>query len=165
LLSGQNATITSYAKVVGEDVSKAQVVDQKFFLAEGAETIATIIAKSDPIPAIVIDTSSSQVRYQSQWQLQMPQLKSGATYRLWSQIDCQPKAVAYNYPSVLHKVVLGQQTQATSFMDNIVNTLKSFLSSSNNKLLAGEDSLQLETITPATVYQKTCSFIKFKVGE
>jgi len=165
LFSGQNATITSYAKVVGLDVSKAQVVDQKFFLAEGAETIATIIARSNSIPATVIDTSSSQVRYQSQWQLQIPQLKSGATYRIWSQINCQPKTVVYNYPSLSHKVVLGQQTQSASRLDIIINALRNFLSSSTNRLLTGKKSLQLETITPVNVYQRTCSFIKFKVGE
>jgi len=164
LFSGQNATITSYAKVFGEDVNNAQVVDQKFFLAEGAETIATIIAKSNPIPAIVIDTSSLQVRYQSQWQLQLPQLKPGATYRLWSQINCQPKPSVYSYSSLSRKVVLGQQTQSTSLLDNIVNSVKSFLSSSNTKSLAANNSLQLETVTPVNVYQKTCSFIKFKIG-
>jgi hypothetical protein len=164
LFSGQNATITSYAKVFGEDVNNAQVVDQKFFLAEGAETIATIIARSNPIPAIVIDTSSLQVRYQSQWQLQLPQLKPGATYRLWSQINCQPKTSVYSYSSLSRKVVLGQQTQSASLLDNIVNSVKSFLSSSNTKSLAANNSLQLETVTPVNVYQKTCSFIKFKIG-
>src|SRR5207244_2510837 len=91
LFTGQNVTITSYSKVVGTDVSSAQVTDQTFYLAEGAETVATIIAKSNPIPATVVSSSPDLVRYQSQWNLTLPQLKTGATYRMWSQINCQPK--------------------------------------------------------------------------
>ena len=194
IIPGQIAMITSFAKVTGVDVNNAKVVDQKFFLAEGAETMATIIARSGPIPASVISTSPDLLRYQSQWQVNIPKLKKGATYRLWSQINCQPKQITYNYPAqaVSTNNVLGANTKSESFLDIVLNffaNLFGFSSTSTTSVSEtasvptvqptfypgeistpvptgdnGKDSLQLYTFYPASVYEKTCRFIKFRVN-
>jgi hypothetical protein len=198
ILSGQPVTINAYAKVIGANVNNARVVSQKFYLAEGAETIAKIIAKSEAVPANIIDNTASLVRYQSQWQVTLPTLKQGATYRLWSQIDCQPKQLAYNrlYTPATKPVVLGSTTKNQSILDiimdfflNLFNTAPNSGSQSNSSNQNGiiptqtlpanttipatptvyheqqKNTLQLYTFHPATVYQKTCTFIKFKAGE
>ncbi|HVZ66789.1 MAG TPA: hypothetical protein VG917_00845 [Patescibacteria group bacterium] len=184
IVSGGNATITSYSKVVGADTSKAKVVSEKFFLAEGAETTATIIGQSNPIAAKIVSQSPALVRYSSTWNAAIPQLKSGATYRIWSQIDCEPAAQAMvNQPA---SNVLGATTQNTNqgFFGSILNFFSNLFGGGTKKVAVSptpipalsinkiqedvsptsgsKSSLQLQTIQPVEVYQKTCSFIKFR---
>lgn len=182
IFSGQPTTITSFGKVEGADTSKAIIKDQKFYFAEGAETIAKIIGRSDPIPATVVSSSPEKVRFQSKWSFTLPQLKSGATYRIWSQINCQPK-LAFT-PS---KKVAAAETYSKSFIDRMIDFLNNLFgrgpAATTSQVSptpgAGEGfgmimteptptskrSLQLETIYPGEVYQKTCSFIKFRFGQ
>jgi hypothetical protein len=190
IIPGQPATITSFAKVIGADVASAKVVDQKFFLAEGAETMATIIAKSEPIAASVLSNTPALVRYQSVWQVNIPQLKAGSTYRLWSQINCQPKQTAYNQIalSTEERKVLGSSSQNVSIFDMILNFFANLFGAQSTTQIQtqkttetkttavttnapmpsttngqNKNSLQLYTFYPASVYEKTCSFIKFRV--
>ncbi len=180
IFPGQPLTVTSYAKVEGADVSKAMIKDQTFFLAEGAETTATIIARSGPISASVVSNASDKVRYSSVWNLTLPQLKSGATYRIWSQVNCQPTISTMTTST---KSVAGATTQQ-SFIDRMLSFLNGLFGGrstsvktaptptpvsststfSGNVTPTGKKSLQLEPIYPVEVYQKTCSFIKFRVG-
>lgn len=176
--SGKPLTVTSFGKVTGSDTSKAIIQDQKFFLAEGAETLATIIARSDPIPATIVSNTAGAVRYQSVWNLTLPQLKSGSTYRIWSQINCQPKLTAMGTTSTnTKKVVLAASTQR-SFIDILLSPFTWIFGGRSNGTAqptvtpvavqgtaaepTGPQSLQLQTIQPVEVYQKTCSFIKFR---
>ena len=189
LFSGQSTTITSYGKVEGADTSKAIVRNQSFFLAEGAETIARIIGRSGPIGSMVVSSTPEKVRYQSKWTFTLPQLKTGATYRIWSQINCQPKLQAINY-SPTRKTVFGTSipAQPKSFIDRMIEFLNNLFGvreaatttstatptsepgTGTGIILeelapTGKKSLQLEPIYPLEVYQKTCSFIKFRSGQ
>lgn len=187
IFSGQPVTISSFAKVEGADVTKAIVKDQKFFLAKGAETVATIIKRSEPIPSTVVSTTTTKVRYKSDWRFTMPQLERGATYRIWSQINCQPKLSAFNTYS--NRSVLAEQTenQNLSFIDKMLAFLNRLFSSGSQSGTSSpptvtpiqtgtssvleeptptsKKSLQLDTIYPVEIYQKTCSFIKFRLDE
>ena len=188
IFSGQALSVTSFAKVEGQDVTRARVVDQKFFLAEGAETMATIIARSNPIPSTVVSSSPTLIRYASKWDLRLPQLKSGATYRIWSQINCQPKTTVYTGSGN----VLSEQTEDLSLFQKILRFFGSLfgggaeiqvvepeptvapVSGSSpspqdssiqqfyDPTPAKRDNLQLDTFYPGEIYQKTCSFIKFR---
>ncbi|HVT01487.1 MAG TPA: hypothetical protein VHE53_04635 [Patescibacteria group bacterium] len=182
IVSGGTSQITSYGKVMGADTSKAKIVSQKFFLAEGAETTATIIGQSDPIAAKIVSQAPDLVRYSSVWNVNIPQLKSGATYRIWSQIDCEPAANAMAYHS---SNVLGAVTESSNpgFFGSILNFFSglfggkkvasptptpipassvSHIQESTSPTPGSNGSLQLQTIQPVEVYQKTCSFIKFR---
>lgn len=183
LADGQQATITSFGKVEGSDIPKSQIVNQTFYLYEGAETMAKRIMASSPIAASIVSQGASRVRYKSVWQFTMPALKSGATYRIQSVINCQPKATTYNYNPTRN--VLG--TSNAPFFGGILNFFQRLFGLPNNTVQApllptptpvtlkiqesqpvelniSQDQLQLGTFQPASVYQKTCSFIKFRVG-
>src|SRR3989344_1662496 len=177
LFSGQQTTITSFGKVEGDDIGKAQIVDQRFFLAEGAETTATIIGRSDLIPSSIVENTGSKVRYVSKWTFTMPQLKQSATYRIWSQINCQPKLQAFAPPQQPKKGVLQAVAEAPkSFIDRMIDFLNRLFGVETQKPQetaeidssdlapspTGKRSLQIGTIYPVEVYQKTCSFIKFR---
>jgi hypothetical protein len=181
LFSGQPVTITAFSKIVGDDVNNAKVVSEKFRLINATDpTNAQIIAESGDIASTIIQNSSASARYQTQWQLTLPQLVTGATYRIWSDIDCQPKTVAFNYSGSSKKVVLGAEKKA-SFLDNFfgffANLSKFFGGGLNNNStlnavnavatptptsVPGKKTLQLGTLKQATVIEKACSTIIFR---
>ena len=167
-------------RIEGSDVNYARVQDQKFFFAEGTETIATIIGRSDAIPATIVESSSSRVRYKSVWNFTVPQLKQGATYKIWSQINCQPRLNVFNFSEVGNRAVLAatSEQENLSLIDRILSFLNNLFGDTSTAPAAiptvtpvqkgqGQgttlgDSIRLEPIYPAEVYQKTCSFIKFR---
>ncbi len=187
LAAGQTTTITSFAKVTGADIPKAQVVSEKFFLTKGTDTTGTIVESSDPIASTIVSQDANKVRYQSQWSFTMLQLVPGATYRIWSQISCQPKAAAYNY---VQSNVLGASTgEDTSLFGRIasffaglfgvhhaVNVAAQPVPASTPSVVAliptpgatlgvstqTANSLQIGSVNPYDVQQKTCDFIIFK---
>jgi hypothetical protein len=185
LFSGQLATITSYARVEGADASRAVVRDQSFFLAEGAETMARIIGRSGPITSVVVPSrQSGTVRFQSRWTFTLPALKPGATYRIWSQVNCQPRLQAFNYGLPPSKAVLAETTeQPQSFIQRVIGFLSGLLGrrepapettvsepgvgtgiiTEDPDLTGTRRPLQLGTVYPAKVYEKSCSFIKFRL--
>jgi hypothetical protein len=134
IIPGQAATVTSYAKVEGVNISTAQVRSQSFFLAEGNDTVATIIARSGDIAASLVAASDEAVRYESQWSFPVPELKPGVDYRIWSTIACVPRTNAYD------------------------------TSSENNSSVLGQAYALSVPGAAAEVYQKTCSFIKFRAA-
>lgn len=181
LAGGQNASITSYGKVEGADIPRSQITNQTFYLYEGAETTATRLLTSSPIPATIVAQDGGKVRYKSVWQFTMPTLKNGLTYRIQSKINCQPKTVAMTSSNVLGT------TTSTSFFGNILNFLTNLFGGQNNSQIAPtptqtqpviietqntntnvqnatQDQIQLGTFQPTQVYQKTCTFIKFRAG-
>ena len=175
LFSGQTVVITSFSKIVGADINNAKVVSEKFHLAEGDNAGGKIIAESDYIPSKLIENSSSIVRYQTQWQFKLPQLDTGATYRLWSDINCQPKTIVMNYGFLPKMAVLGSKIKTSSsnnffsFFDNFLNLFRS--SSIKDTVLkilvnpinlSGKKTIQLESIRPATTTEKGCSTIIFR---
>ncbi len=186
-LAAGPVTITSFAKVTGADIPKAQVVSEKFFLTQGTETTGAIIASSDHIASSIASQDANKVRYQSQWSFTMPQLTTGATYRIWSQISCQPKAAVYNYQQPSN--VLGVSAQKdTSLFGRIASFFAGLLgvksplniatsivpsatpvfvaSSPTGSSILGTDTarntVQLGALNPYDVQQKTCDFIIFK---
>ena len=185
LFSGQSVTITSFGKVEGADTSKAIIKDQSFFLAEGAETIARIIGRSGPISSVVVSSTPEKVRFQSKWTFTLPQLKPEATYRIWSQINCQPRLQALNFTPARRAVLQAQTEQPRSFIDRMIEFLNNLFGGGKTATTTsvptptsepgtgtgiileeptptGKKSLQLGTIYPVEVYDKTCSFIKFR---
>lgn len=193
LVSGQQATISSFAKVLAGDTANAKVESQVFTLYEGAETLAKIIEKSNPIPATIVSTDQEKTRYVSKWAINLPDLKPGATYRIQSVPNCVPKVQAFNFSSETTqktptKGILAAETSSSVF-DIIGDSMANFLNFISFGLIPGaqkapeptptpaldtvetfqdaptptrKSGLQLGTIYPAQVYQKTCSFIKFK---
>ena len=181
LISGQPVTITSFSKIVGDDVNNAKVVSEKFHFINATDpTNALKIAESGDIASTLIQNSSSSAEYQTQWTFTLPQLVTGATYRIWSDIDCQPKTVAFNYSGSSKKVVLGAEKKA-SFLDNFfgffANLSKFFGGGLNNNStlnavnavatptptsVPGKKTLQLGTLKQATVIEKACSTIIFR---
>lgn len=187
LFSGQPVTITSFAKVLGSDITGHKVVNQKFFLTEGAGDLSPILAQSGPILARIVENTTTKVRYQSDWSFVLPQLKAGATYKIFSIINCQPKTTAFNTQPAQSASVLATETQNLSLLDRIFEffnglfgggsstvpaltpTITPFTSAdtTTSDVLATtvRNQLQLEPIYPLEVYQKTCSFIKFRSGQ
>ena len=177
LFSGQDVTITSFSKVTGSDIKNARVVSEKFFLAKGTFTKGKIIAQSGNIPSEIIENTSNKVRYKTEWKLKLPQLETGSTYRLWSDINCQPKTItmATNIGLLQKKAVLGSETKK-SFLSNVFEFFTNIFSLSgdsskqetNFKSLTsttsvpGKKTIQLETIRPITIIDKACSTIIFK---
>ncbi|MFH1186673.1 MAG: hypothetical protein V1697_00705, partial [Candidatus Levyibacteriota bacterium] len=164
LFSGQDVTITSFSKITGADVSNAKVVSEKFHMAKGNTTSGKIIAESDDIPSKIIQSSSSTVRYETQWQFKLPQLETGATYRIWSDINCQPITSAKSYNVLQKMAVLGAETK-TSFIDTILGFFNNIVQNVSNILKSEDDSkktIQLETLKPAVVIEKGCSTIIFR---
>ena len=160
--------------MTGAAIDSAVVKDQTFYLAEGAETIATIIAKSDPIPATIVSQTPDTIRYQSVWQVTLPNLNPGSTYRLWSQLNCQPKttaaaAVTFYSPVPTKSIATPVQHAAPSILGWLGDLLSSLFGGNifnptNPNGVPANKTLQLRTIQPLQVYQNTCTFIKFKVG-
>jgi len=178
LSTGKSTTITSYAKITGNDALRGIITGQSFFLTLGADDVhGTVVAQSGLVPAVL-----TGAHYQSQWTFTLPQLISGDTYRIWSQISCQPKNAAYAQPE---QSVAGASTQLrdTSLLARVASFFKSLFGIRDNNIaivptsaptaqpvaavpsnssVLGAESIQMGTLTPIDVYQKTCSFIKFR---
>ncbi|OGH12576.1 MAG: hypothetical protein A2776_02485 [Candidatus Levybacteria bacterium RIFCSPHIGHO2_01_FULL_40_10] len=187
-VSDQNVTITARSKVMGADVSKAKVVSNQFFLVKGAEQQVAEVARSNgPIPASLIpsESNSSVEKYKASWTFNMPQLESGATYKIFSSIVCMPKDQAVNYTgsvniasseqpktSVISKILafagglLGlKETSTKTPMVPTYTPAPIAVDPTGTLVLntaATQDSLQLGTISPTEVYFKDCSVIKFR---
>ena len=165
LFSGQPVTITAFSKIVGDDVNNAKVVSEKFRLINATDpTNAQIIAESGDIASTIIQNSSASARYQTQWQLTLPQLVTGATYRISSDIDCQPKTVTFNYNRAPKTVVLAAQTNI-SFWDSFFRLFGDFAANVVSSLGSGNNekkTLQLGTFKPATIIENGCNTIIFK---
>jgi len=168
LMSGEMVTITSNSKIVGNDNNDAKVTFEKFYMTEGDTTTGTIIKQSDKIPSTVVKASLKSsplvVKYQTQWVFKLPELKKGKTYRIWSDIVCEPKASATSY-NILPKIaVLGAEIKA-SFWDNVLSLFGNFANNIIDSLGSGstvKKTIQLETFKPATVIEKKCSTIIFR---
>ncbi|PJC54613.1 MAG: hypothetical protein CO028_01615 [Candidatus Levybacteria bacterium CG_4_9_14_0_2_um_filter_35_21] len=167
-MSGEMVTITSNSKIVGNDNNDAKVTFEKFYMTEGDTTTGTIIKQSDKIPSTVVKASLKSsplvVKYQTQWVFKLPELKKGKTYRIWSDIVCEPKASATSY-NILPKIaVLGAEIKA-SFWDNVLSLFGNFANNIIDSLGSGstvKKTIQLETFKPATVIEKKCSTIIFR---
>lgn len=190
LVTGATATITSFAKVEGKDVSTARVESQTFRFFEGDDIVAKLVSQTNPIPATIDSQEPNKVRYKSVWSFTLPDLKPGLTYRIQSVINCKPRTVALSFtPANQQKRgILAAHTRTCS---GVVDSILSFL----NRITFGTptcspqgvaptptpapsldevgvfqevpsptpiQSLQLKTIYPVEVFQKTCSFIKFR---
>ena len=190
LASGQQATITAYAKVEGaQDVSRAKIVSQKFTLYAGSDTSSTILLSANIPTTKVIDTPTL-VRYKSVWTFTVPQLESGKTYRIGVVADdantCQEKSSpgqALNYSPDSRHGVLGAADRpwycSIPFIAGLLGCPN--ISSSNlnapsttsgtavvnvqesNDTVGTRNNLQLDTFTPIEIVQKLCNYVIFKV--
>jgi len=184
LATGKSTTVTSFAKITGNDAVRGIITGQSFFLTQGADdTHGTVVAQSGLVPAVL-----SGSHYQSQWTFTLPVLVAGNTYRIWSQISCQPKNAAYALPSQSVAGGSAQQLQSTSLLTRVVSLLKSVFGIRDNNIaiaptpiksepapttrpvavvptgssVLGAQTLQIGALSPIDVYQKTCGFIKFR---
>jgi hypothetical protein len=123
-------------------------------MTEGDSAGGSIIAGPTAVAASVISTESNLVRYESKWELTLPQLESGKTYRIWSDINCQPTTSAVN-PKGLSKIaVLGAEIKAT-FWENVLSLFSNLAKNTVDSLTGGnkvaEKTIQLGTFQPAEV--------------
>jgi hypothetical protein len=185
LFAGQPAVVTAYGKVEGADTSKAKIQDVTFSLYEGDGTTVKLLQKSQPIASSIASQSGSLVRYQSNWNLVLPPgLKVGQTYRIGAQINCvkqsaqtastfsvesvasEPTSTVKENKNIFQKFVslfgglLGKKPSSNATVTPTPSS--GFTTQSADFTTQDERSLQLEPIYPAEVYDKSCTFIKFK---
>lgn len=180
IFPGQSATFTGKAKVTGTDTSAAKVADMTYFVAKDS----TVIAKSDPIPAQIVDSSPSIIHYKTSWQYTLPQnVDPNSIYRVWTQQRCVKKELAFagnvlgtstatstnlwsNFLDFILKIFGGGTNfNATPKQTNPqpppnVSNLPQDASTSDNK------NLQLQPLYPAKILPQskelTCRFVMFQ---
>ncbi len=181
IFPGANVSFSAFAKVFGTDVNFAKVKDITFSVYESPENkpnTAIRIAQSSPISAQEILKDSSAIRYKSNWNFIFPaNVNTSSLYRVTAQINCVKKV------AMAPSNVLGEETVRPSFIQNLLSFLRKpldfvgglfgggdseLLSESPSELAVPTQTtnqrtgLQLKTIQPAQMLEKSCSLLKFK---
>ena len=91
LFAGEPVTVRAFAKVEGTDVTKALIKNMVIGLYKGANA-NQLIEKSSLLPADVIETTASKVRYKSDWKFTMPKnVQIGEVYQIRATVNCERK--------------------------------------------------------------------------
>lgn len=172
LLPGKEVTFTAYGKVEGTDSTKAGIKSMSLFMSEGDSTTGTIIRRSGPLAVAEASRDSAKVRYKAVWKVALPTtLKKGGTYRVWAQIQCEPKAgLAMNQSNN----VLAAQTSTRGFFGTIADFLRGLFGSSKRvstpapepTAVSSGGKIKLNTFAlPGKVIENSCRSLKFKMPE
>jgi len=176
IIAGQKAKFTAFGKVEGEDTTKARIDSMKFKFMEtdkGAST-GKKLAESDDIAAKIVEESPNKVRYQTDWELQIPStVDANKSYRVWAELDCQRKTNANAGGSTAS--VLSAEDEATpSFFGKIINFFKSLFgqdtevspepipATEQDEDAAIQQQLRLDTVRPGNVTLKACNMVFFE---
>ncbi len=184
---GQPIKVEAFAKVEGQDTSKAVVKGMKFRIYEGNASKGRVVElpeKGDQL-VTVIDNTPSLVRYRAEWTAN-PTLKVNEEYRIVATPDCQAKTAAAIQKDN-QRIVLSARDENVGFFGQIINFFAGLFgrgSETEDKgvQIAEEqggaiqsigdffkprqnrrgDQLQLDTFTPAQMEKEACNIVKFK---
>lgn len=184
---GQPIKVEAFAKVEGQDTSKAVVKGMKFRIYEGNASKGRVVElpeKGDQ-PVTVIDNTPSLVRYRAEWTAN-PTLKVNEEYRIVATPDCQAKTAAAIQKDN-QRVVLAARDENVGFFGQIINFFAGLFGRGSETedegvQIAEEqggaiqsigdffkprqnrrgDQLQLDTFTPAQMEKEACNIVKFK---
>lgn len=185
---GQPIQVEAFAKVEGQDTSKAVVNGMKFRIYEGNASVGRVreLPEKGNQPVTVVEpTTPTLVRYRAEWTAS-PELKIGEEYRLVATPDCAVKTAFIQ--SQQQRVVLAERDENLGFLDQIRNFfaglfgggsepekdgvqiqeepsgplsfITNFFAPQQNK--QKRDQLQLETFTPAQMEKEACNIVKFQ---
>jgi hypothetical protein len=156
----------AFAKVENSDVSKAKVESIQFRMMKSSKSnpnTGTIIATSDLIKPELVSSTANKVRFRANWKVNPPAYDPNATYRVFSNIKCAPKA-ASSSASLKEALALAKGQLYSSESQKV-------LGESNSKIfekLVQNDNLQLDTLQDSYYTKITetdsCSAIRFEYG-
>lgn len=184
---GQPIQVEAFAKVEGQDTSKAVVKGMKFRIYEGnasAGRVRELPEKGDQ-PVTIVDNTPSLVRYRAEWTAN-PTLKVNEEYRIVATPDCQAKTAAIQADT--QRVVLAARDENVGFFGQIINFFAGLFGRGSEPENEGvqiaeeesggplqaignffrpqqnqrQDQLQLGTFTPAQMEKEACNIMKFK---
>jgi len=178
IFPGANVSFSAFAKVFGTDINLAKVKDITFSVFESQQddpNKATLHKKSSPISSQIISQDSSAVRYKSSWNYVFPSnVNTTSLYRVIAQINCVKKI------AMAPQNVLAATTQP-SWIQNLFNNifkrpfdliagffgggpeqLSEVASQTPTQTASQRNTLQLKTLRPAKMLEKSCSLIKFQ---
>jgi hypothetical protein len=175
---GDTVSFMSYGKVEAPYLNRAKVESMNFFVYRGDATTATRIADSGPIAAAIESQTAAKNRYKSTWGYTIPKdIKKDEIFRVQSKIKCVAQNVlgaSIKYePTLIDRIVsfigyiFGFTSQPVA-MDYQATPAPSETAmvhtTSSPQVLAAQNSLQIDTFTPAQIIEKSCSIIRFKFG-
>jgi hypothetical protein len=192
IVPGLTAKITAKSYVAGADTRAAEIRGVTFTLVEGSGTVGTVIERSSQIGATVVSSSANRVNYASTWEVPIPAtLKPGSIYRVFATTNCQRKRIAALDDYFATTAVLGEQTENEQKDTSIFAGISDFFQSifgirpkqtptpaptpttSNGQTTTnpaspltpsnGNEELKLRTFQPATMIEKSCTYLKFQV--
>lgn len=176
---GDSVSFISYGKVEAPYLDRAKVESMTFYVYRGDATTATRIADSGAIPASLDSQSSAKDRYKSTWSYKIPtDITKDEIFRVQSKIKCVAQNVlgaSIKYePTLIDRVVsfvgylFGFRSQPAA-MDYAATPVPTRSTMANavptSQVLAAQNSLQIDTFTPAKIIEKSCSIIRFKFGD
>lgn len=185
---GQPIQVEAFAKVEGQDTSKAVVNGMKFRIYEGnasAGRVRELPEKGNQPVTVVEPTTPTLVRYRAEWTAS-PELKVGEEYRLVATPDCAVKTAFIQ--SQQQRVVLAERDENLRFFEQVRNFFAGLFGGGSEPEKDGvqiqeensgplsfitnffapqqnqrkRDQLQLETFTPAQMEKEACNIVKFK---
>jgi hypothetical protein len=185
IVPGLTAKITAKSYVAGADTRAAEIRGVTFTLVEGSGTVGTVIARSSQIGATVVSSSANRVNYASTWEVPIPAtLKPGSIYRVFATTNCQRKRIAALDDYFATTAVLGEQTENEQEDTGIFAGISDFFQSifgirpkatstpaptpttlnpPSPSTPPGNEELKLRTFQPATMIEKSCTYLKFQV--
>ena len=185
---GQPIQVEAFAKVEGQDTTKAIVRGMKFRIYEGnasAGRVRELPEKGDQPVTVVEPTTPTLVRYRAEWTAN-PEIKIGEEYRLVATPDCAVKTAFIQ--SEQQRVVLAERDENLGFFAQIRNFFAGLFGGGSEpekdgvqiqeetpgplsfitNFFAPQQSqetrkqLQLDTFYPAQMEKEACNIMKFK---
>ena len=189
IVAGQPIQVEAFAKVEGQDTSKAEVQGMNFRIYEGnpasGNNIPVIERATRPVS--IVSNTQTLVRYRSDWTVN-PQIKNGVEYRIQAVPNCVQKTAALQQQT--QRAVLAERDENIGFFGQIKNFFAGIFGGgdeieNNNEGLqiAEEDQgpfsfitnffkpqtnnggkqLQIDSFTPAQMEKEACNIMKFKI--
>jgi hypothetical protein len=128
-------------------------------------TSGTIVATSDLIKPEIVSSTNNKVRFRAAWKVNPPAYDPNATYRVFSNVKCVPKAASSS--ASLDQLLAGAQGRLYSSDSTMV--LGEEINYSSEKLAQSNNYLELDTLNDAYYTKITetdaCSMIRFEYGQ
>ena len=183
---GQPIQVEAFAKVEGQDTSKAEVQAMRFSIFEGnpsAGRVRRIEDTDPPLPVTIVEDTANLVRYRAEWTAS-PTLKLGEEYRIMAVPKCVVKTAGiFNQPA--KTAVLAESDERVGFFGQVINFFAGlfgtgketnegvqleeerqgpldFITNFFRPQTTQRDQLQLDTFYPAQMEKEACNIVKFK---
>jgi hypothetical protein len=160
--SGQAVTFSAYSKVEGTDISQAIVKGVNIRVFRGGAEVANKIAESGFISPTVIETTSTKIRYKTDWKYTVPaDANNGDMFRVQADIQCVPKVLA----AVPAQTIARTEDKGlfAVVIHKITEPVRAVLGLTTSPTPIPPKSLQISSFYPGQIVEKSCNYFRFVI--